>query len=294
MIRLRSFLHPIRSAKIAYRLITALCYRRLVERQLRDIRRGERDRCWCGGGLLPFKWHLSYGVCANCGCYVNRRPPLREEFRKIYSSDCYWGSVSRMRGWPILSERRAMYEADGRLDHWLHLIQRFGPSQGVVIEIGCAPGVLLAELQRRGYECIGVEVEDRVGEWIRSNMNLDVRVGIFPDPDLQLPKCDVFLAFDVLEHVPSPDEFMREAANLLNPGGVVIIQTPIDRYDYEPPLGKDVPVVFDDIEHLFVFVDKAMQELGARSGLEVVSFDEKPWNIGHELCIYKKPSGVVT
>ena len=291
MIRPRHILHPICSAKSLYRRASICVYRRLAERRFRNIRRGQRDRCWCGGQLLPFKWHPSYGVCAECGCYVNTRPPLRDEFKKIYSKECYWGIVSRLRGWPTLQHRGALYRADGRLDHWLGLIERYGPPQGSVIEIGCAPGVLLAELQRRGYRCIGVEAETKVAQWMRSNVNLDVRVAIFPDPELSLPNCDLFLAFDVLEHVPCPEEFMRQAACLLNPGGIAVIQTPIDRYDYQPPLGKDVPVVFDDTEHLFILVDRAMQELGARTGLQVVSLNEKPWHIGHELCVYKKPDG---
>jgi len=289
MLHTRHFLHPIRTVRSVTCRLGELVYRRVAERQFKQIRRSHRDTCWCGGELLPFKWHSSYGICTTCGCYVNRRPPLREELKTIYSNDCYWGAVARMRGWPPLNTRAALYRSDGRLDHWLHLIEKYSPLQTTVIEVGCAPGVLLSELQRRGRRCIGVEAEEKVARWVRANMNLDVRAAIFPDPDISLPNCDLFLAFDVLEHVPSPDNFMREAAYLLNPGGVAIVQTPIDRYDVEPPLGKDVPVVFDDIEHLFIFVDKSMQELGARNGLDVVSINEKPWRIGHELCIYKKP-----
>lgn len=266
-------------------------YRQQVGRALRRVRRGRRDRCWCGGRLLDVAWHPSYSECAACGCYVNRVPPLAEEFARIYSIDCYWGAVSRMRGWPPLSERGELYRRDGRLEHWLALIAKYGPGGGTAVEVGCAPGVLLAELQRRHYECVGVEPEARVGEWLRADMGLDVRVGMFPDPGLSLPPCDLFLAFDVLEHVPSPDEFVKEMARLLKPGGIAIIQAPIDQYEDDPPFGSQAPLVFDDIEHLVIFVDEAMRELGRRSGLEVVSLSEKPWLRRHELCIYRKPVG---
>lgn len=289
MLRLRHILHPIRHGRSLLRKVSMAAYTYLGKRQLSKIRRGHRDQCWCGGELLPFKWFPSYGVCVRCGCYVSRRPPLLEEFKRIYSIDGYWGIVSKMRGWPTLRDRASLYKADGRLDHWLRLVAQYGPSRGVVIEIGCAPGVLLAELQRRGYKCIGVEVEDKVAQWISSNMNLDVRVASFPSSELQLPNCDLCLALDVLEHVPSPDEFVQEISRLLRPGGIAIIQTPIDRYLCEPPFADEARAVFDDREHLVIFVDKAMKELAALAGLEVVSLSDEIWHTRHEICVYRKP-----
>jgi SAM-dependent methyltransferase len=194
-----------------------------------------------------------------------------------------------MRGLPDLRERATLYAADGRLRHWLDLVEKFAPTAARVIEIGCAPGAFLAELQQQGRHCVGVEAEESVAGWIRERVGLDVRCGIFPDAGLSLEPCDLFVAFDVLEHVPSPDAFLREAARLLTPGGVAIIQTPIDRNHGEPPFGAEASVVFDDVEHLFIFVDQAMMALGARAGLEVVSLTEAPWQRRHELCIYRKP-----
>jgi len=293
MFRARHLMHPIRSTGLAYRMLAQRAYRWRVERQFRNIRREQRDRCWCGGPLRPFRWHASYGVCDACGCYVNQRPPRPEEFANIYSSAWYWGAVSRMRGVPDLRARAALYATDGRLRHWLRLVEKFAPAACRVLEIGCAPGALLAELQQQGRRCVGVEAEESVAGWIRERVGLDMRCGIFPDAGLSLEPCDLFLALDVLEHVPSPDVFLREAARLLSPGGVAIVQTPIDRYGDEPPFGAEVSAVFDDVEHLFIFVDKTMMALAMRAGLEVVSLTEPPWQPRHELCVYRKPHDAV-
>lgn len=261
-------------------------YRRLVERQFRNIQRGQRDRCWCGGELLPFKWHSSYGVCAECGGYVNRRPPLLREVKRLYNFDLYWHTRQQLKGNPAIEHRPVNDRSDGRVDYWLGLIERYGPSTGRVVEVGCAHGVLIAELKARGYKCIGVEPDEQTAEWTRQNMGLDVRSGFFPEVDL--PKCDLFLAFDVIEHSPEPEAFMKGAAQLLNPGGVAIIQTPIDRYDYQPPFGDRFEAAFDDIEHLFLFTDKAMRELAQRSGLQIASMTERLW-LHHEVCVFRKP-----
>jgi SAM-dependent methyltransferase len=281
----RHILHPIQFAKSLYRIVRSLIYSHLAERHFATIRRGRRDRCWCGGELLPFKWHQSFGVCAKCGSYVNRRPPLQDELKKVYTIDLYWHIQQKAKGHPPLETRAALYRSDGRLGYWLRLIERYGPAHGRVIEVGCAPGVLLAELQKLGYECIGIEVDGKVAAWIRQFMRVDVREGLFPG--VQVPACNLFLAFDVLEHGLSPNEFMREVSRLLKPGGIAIVQTAIDRYEYVPPFGERFDM-FDDIEHMFLFTDKAIQELARRADLEVLNLEERLWLAG-EICIFRKP-----
>ncbi len=129
--RLHHLLHPVHSAKSLYHEMSLFVYRRLAKHQFRNIRRGQRDRCWCGGELLPFKWHSGYGVCAKCGCYINKHPPVPDKYKKIYSSDCYWGIVSKMRGWPTLSRRVTLYKTDGRLNHCCG-VRQHGGSHGSI------------------------------------------------------------------------------------------------------------------------------------------------------------------
>lgn len=256
-------------------------YRPVVWWHMRTFQRGTRDRCWCGGQLLRFKWHRSYGVCAECGCYVNRRPLLREELARLYSFGLYWHIRQKVKGNPPIERRPETDRADGRIDYWLGLVQRYCAPGARVIEVGCGHGVLLAELAQRGYRRIGVEVDEKVAAWVRDNMNVEVRAGLFPGVDL--PDCDLFLALDVIERSPSPDEFMGAAAGLLRPGGAAIIQTPIDRYDYLPPFGDMCHRVFDEVEHMYVFTPQSIRRLGEMAGL--VTTAEDRWHLAHEIAV---------
>lgn len=255
----------------------------LVERRLSRLRRGQRDHCWCGGGLLPFSWHPSYGVCEHCGTFVNRKPPL--DLDQLYGSRLYWWMIQRYHGAPSLKNRSSLYRQDGRLDYWLGLIERFCPPQGNVIEVGCAPGILLAELQARGYKCIGVEPDKKTAIWIERNTGVHVIPGLFPDVDL--PECDIFLAMDVLEHSAAPDKFMVGAARILTQGGVAIIQTPTERYGYNPPFGEKFKPAFNEYEHLFLFTPRAMVLLAEKAYLEIINDDERLW-LFHEVSVFKK------
>ncbi|MBI3663835.1 MAG: class I SAM-dependent methyltransferase [Acidobacteria bacterium] len=286
MIRLRHILHPVHAARSAARRLDDWIFKYRARRKFRDLRRGHRERCWCGGELSEFRWHASYGVCAECGCYVNRRPPLPEELKRIYSFDLYWHTRQRLKGFPAIEQRPSNDRADGRVDFWLELIERFAPPRGRAIEIGAAHGVLLGELRKRGYECIGVEPDEETAAFVRGNTGLEIRAGLFPD--VALPPCDLFLAFDVIEHSPDPVRFLQGAARLLAPGGVAILQSPIDRYGTEPPFGERFRDAFDDVEHLQLFTDRAMEEMARRAGLTIVSANERLW-LHHEIVVFKKP-----
>ena len=257
---------------------------RLAKAQSLLVARERRDRCWCGGDLLPFEWHPSYGVCAACGTYVNKVPPAPRDLERFYSLGNYWQTRQALKNFPTIGDRAGLYRSDGRLQQWLDLIGKYGPATGQVIEIGCAPGVLLAELSERGYSCTGVEINNDVAEWMRNSTDLDIRSGFFPG--VELPRCNLFLAFDVLEHSPCPVEFLKNAAERLLPNGVAIIQTAIDRYVYQPPFGTRFDM-FDDLEHLFLFTDRAMMALAQAAGLEIVSLNETLW-LGGEACILRK------
>ncbi len=261
--------------------------RKRERREFHHIRRTSRDRCWCGGSLEEFAWHESFAVCERCGAYVNRRPPLQEDLESLYSLDLYWRKRQELKGFPTIEQRAELYRTDGRLSKWLSLVDEYGPDIGSVVEIGCAPGVMLQELSARGYACVGVEISEHVASWMRDRLMLDVRSGFFPG-EVELPVCDLFLAFDVLEHSPCPDEFMREAARLLRPGGVAIIQTAVDRYDFRPPFGDRFDI-FDDLEHLFLFTDLSLEQLADQAGLRVRSLRERIWLAG-EIAVFEKPA----
>ncbi|MHB8727692.1 MAG: class I SAM-dependent methyltransferase [Sulfuricaulis sp.] len=190
-----------------------------------------------------------------------------------------------MKGHPTIEGRPQNDLTDGRVAYWLRLIELYGPKSGQVLEIGCGSAVLLTELRRKGYQCIGVEPDARTAEWIKGKTGLDIRSGFFPEVDV--PACNLFLAFDVIEHSPDPAGFMQGISKTLPPDGIAIIQTPIERYGYEPPFGERFGNAFDDVEHLFLLSDKAIEMLAAKAGLEVVNASER-LALHHEVCVLRK------
>lgn len=283
-IKLKYFLHPFDVFNTLLRKSKAYFFINKINKELKNIKRGTRYNCWCGGELKDFKWHKSYKICSVCGSYVNIIPPLFEELSKIYSFDFYWHLVQCSHGSPSIEERYKNDKKDGRIDFWKKLIREIAPPPKNVIEVGCAYGGLLFELRRLGYNVIGVEPDVKTVDWVREKLKIDIRVGLFPN--VNLPKCECFLAFDVLEHSYDPKKFIEGVEKILNPGGIAIIQTPIDRYDLKPPFGERFDM-FNDLEHLFIFTDKAMEKLIEGSGLKIIK-EDKLW-VSAEIIIFQKP-----
>jgi SAM-dependent methyltransferase len=262
------------AADIVFRKLTARHHQRRTAAALASLRRDRVERCWCGGALRELAWHPGYGTCESCGGYVNRRPPAVEDLARLYSLDFYWHGRVRTKGQPPIERRPLLDRTDGRVDYWLGLVERYAPG-------------LLAELSRRGYECIGVEPDPATAAFVSERTGVEIRAGLFPLDGL--PEVDLFLAFDVLEHARDPQAFLTAASELLSSNGIAIVQTPVDRYPHvQPPFGDGFAHTFDDVEHCYLFTDAGIRLLAERSGLDVRSLDERLW-MQHEICVLNKP-----
>lgn len=98
----------------------------------------------------------------------------------------------------------------------------------VVIDVGCAAGILGAALkrQRPGVQVRGVEISPESAARAREVLDdvycgsaEDELPGIWPKPD-----CVVFA--DVLEHLPDPWQVLRRYREILGVGGTVVVSVP--------------------------------------------------------------------
>jgi len=251
-----------------------------------------RHHCWCGGDLSPVSFHPNYTRCLQCGTYATKHVPGLKDYQSLYSLKNYWMKRQKQKGHPDIQGRTEYDLNDGRVDCWLKVIDKYKEDQGLVIEVGCAHGVLLGRLQERGWQTIGVEVSEDVAEWTRKKFGLDIRSGIFPD--VTLPRCDLFLAMDVLEHVIDPRAFVTKIYDILQDEGIAIIQTPMDEGKFNPPFGERQDAVFDDVEHLQIFTRASISRLFLDAGFRLISNFES-WQNCHEILVAQKaeyvPSG---
>jgi SAM-dependent methyltransferase len=95
-----------------------------------------------------------------------------------------------------------------------------------VMDFGCGRGELMAELQNRGYETYGIDI-DPVCVQLSSNFGR-VRQGTIEDlPTYFEPGFfDLVIASHVLEHLPAPGQALREWTRLATAGVLVAVPNP--------------------------------------------------------------------
>lgn len=98
-----------------------------------------------------------------------------------------------------------------------------------ILELGCGPGHFLVYLREKGYQNTkGIDISE---EQIRiaKGYGVDASVAdVFDYLYQEGGKYDIVAAFDFLEHFSKKElvELLSQINNLLNPGGLFIIQTP--------------------------------------------------------------------
>lgn len=108
-----------------------------------------------------------------------------------------------------------------------------------VLEIGCGKGDFLSRLQSAGQKSVtGIEMNASAARYAREVHQLTIQEGSL-ESFRQQPGSgfDVVCAFQVLEHVAQPGEFIRQALALLNPGGLFIVGVP----NYDAVIVRDEP-----------------------------------------------------
>ncbi len=192
--------------------------------------------CDHGSALtLPFRYaflgrHL-YGVrCERCRLAFIDPQPTAEEIRQMYSEE-YFTQCSETQGAHGPAAYMEMAEESGaeraaaaaRLDR---SIQRHVSPRGRYLEIGCGPGLFLAQMKALGWQAEGLELSAFAATHAREKLGLTVHLGAVEDGAFPAHSFDAVFMGDVLEHLPHPRQSLRSIREWIRPGGVLVIAVP--------------------------------------------------------------------
>lgn len=97
---------------------------------------------------------------------------------------------------------------------------------GRALDVGCAFGDLLLQLEARGWSTCGVEPSPVAARRAAQRVTGEIRVGLFEAMDFEAAGFDAAIALYVLEHVFDPRDFLRRLRCVLKPGGLAIVRVP--------------------------------------------------------------------
>ena len=161
---------------------------------------------------------------------------------------------------------------------WYHRwsIEHLPADVGSLLDVGCADGRFVNAAAARGIDARGVDhsarlVEmgnDRYGGGRLSRASIE-------ELDELGQRFDAVTLFEVIEHVPDPLGVLREAARLVNPGGLLIVSVPNRLGRPRPPAALDRPP-----HHLTRWSPDALRQAVERAGFTPVALGLSPGRVG--------------
>lgn len=224
----------------------------------------------CGDNGEPAwaKHGLDYLRC-KCGTvYASPRPSvalLRLYYRRS-ESYAYWNEVV----FPASEEaRRRIFRERA---------QRIGQlASGTLVDVGAGYGTFCEEASAH-FETIALEPEPHLAETCRAKGITTIEESV---ECADLPHVDVITAFEVIEHLFSPREFIRRCAGWLSPKGLLVLTCPnVEGFEIEV-LGSRSKAV--DPEHLNLMCPRSLRALMESEGFEVIQ-SETPGRLDCELA----------
>lgn len=138
--------------------------------------------------------------------------------------------------------------------------------QGRALDVGCASGAFLACLRYYGWDVAGVDLDPEMAAAVRDRLGCEVFAGDIEHAPFPPGSFDFVHLRDVLEHTYDPVGFLRAAARLARPGGLVFVQTPNVEGTGVTQCG-DRWYGWDTPRHLHLFSPSTLRRALAAAGL---------------------------
>jgi SAM-dependent methyltransferase len=197
---------------------------------------------------------------------------------------CGHGQVEPMPDETVLAQAYAEAQSTDYVDEesgqratarWtLERIERHVPERGVLLDLGCWVGFLLAEARHRGWEAMGVEPSGFASRFARERLGLDVITGDLLSAPLPSGTFDVVTMGDLIEHLIEPGRALERLRRLLRPEGVVWLALPDAGSAVARGMGRRWWSVIPT--HVQYFTRHSIRILLQRHGYEVLDISTAP------------------
>ena len=188
----------------------------------------EVDCALCGSSARRTRFREgvhSVHRCEDCGLvYVSPRRAPGDLIAEVYDASYWRSDAPRQRGY-------ADYEGDEELGRrtWrarLRALELYMPPRGRALDVGCASGLFLQELARRGWSVDGVEPSQTMRERAEQRLGRErVHAVRLDQLELEPEAYDLITLWDVIEHLAQPLEDLRRLRLALRPQGRLVLLT---------------------------------------------------------------------
>jgi 2-polyprenyl-3-methyl-5-hydroxy-6-metoxy-1,4-benzoquinol methylase len=210
--------------------------------------------------------------CRDCGSLFDAQPLSAADAKQLYEGRAYFvkdegedaEGADALWGYPddYLADRELI---EAKFDRVLRHLERY-VEPGRLLDVGAGPGFLVSAATKRGWDAVGLDLNEWASQHAREELGVEVRVGDLSDRPFGDERFDAVTMMDVVEHVPDPDELLARAAELVRPGGAIALLTPDAGSPVSRVLGRRWPEVRRPGEHMVLFSVPGLTTVLARHG----------------------------
>ena len=214
------------------------------------------------------KYGFIYRVCLGCETMYTSPRPSPAVLRWYYETSTnyqYWNTHI----FPASEEARRAKIFRPRAERLADICRSLGVPTRVLLEVGAGFGTFCEEAGKLGVfdRVIAVEPTPPLAETCRRK-GLEVIEQPIEDVRFAPGTIDVVAAFEVIEHLFAPRQFIEACAAVLSPGGLLVLSCPNAKGFDVVTLGKHSDTI--DVEHLNYFHPESLSALVAGCGFEIV------------------------
>lgn len=215
--------------------------------------------------------------CKSCGLvYVTPRLRDASLIDHVYN-ESYWNSAAaKVHGYSDYRADAPLYKRTYRsrlaiVERHFPGLVRPGGRPLRVLDIGCAAGYFLLVCQERGCAVTGLEPSDAIRSFASAELGTENVHGrlLGIDDEFKPKSFDLITFWDVIEHIPEPHRALARAAELLAPGGRLIVETQNVESRAAKFFGKKWQH-YKHAEHIYHFAPATLSRLFDEAGFELL------------------------
>ena len=151
----------------------------------------------------------------------SRRQARRAILREVFGYTQHYPSEPLSLSAYVYSRSALQRDRAGRYVLWLKAVP-----DGRLLDFGCGSGNFMRRMSRLGWNVVGYEPDPKAAATAQATLGLPVVSGDSADGACHGDPFDAIVLNHVVEHLPRPEETLRDLAKALKPRGQLVVVTP--------------------------------------------------------------------